>query len=491
MVTGVAKRSKPPLLTRMVQTIREHHLLDPGQHVLVAVSGGPDSLALLSLLASLAPSWQLKLTAIHFNYGLRGNESDGDEKFVASFCQTRNIPFVVRKPVLVKRRRASSLQALARWARYEAMKSLAHEIHADRIATGHTADDQAETIVLWMLRGAGLTGLAGMPFIREEIIVRPLLRTTREEVLEYLKLERLPWRQDSSNMKDLYRRNRIRQELLPVMAHITPSIVRLLERQADLLRVDELYLEQVVDQLYLSCVAVDASGGQQFDGKAFAALPAALQRRLVRKMLKATHAEGRAPAFRMVEEVLRFARSGTRNNRLSLRMADVTRERGGRFVIRRKEQEAARKVRSNVRHAQAVSISISIPSTVYWPGTQQEIHVQVMARRAAEPLLKLQTRDRAFFDADRVSEPLVIRGWRAGDRIYPRGMKGKSKKLQDLFTDMKVNRLERSMIPLLVAPEGILWVVGRRIDERFLADERTVRCLVASATSKPVVEGAQ
>ena len=489
MATGVAKRGKPPLLNRMVQTIREHHLLDPGQHVLVAVSGGPDSTALLSLLASLAPSWQLKLTAIHFNYGLRGSESDGDEKFVASFCQTRNIRFVVRKPVLVKRRRASSLQALARWARYEAMKSLAHEIHADRIATGHTADDQAETIVLWMLRGAGLTGLAGMPFIREEIIVRPLLRTTREEVLDYLRQEKLPWRQDSSNMKDLYRRNRIRQELLPVMAHITPSIVRLLERQADLLRADELYLEQVVDQLYESCITVDASGGQQFDSKAFAELPAALQRRLVRKMLKVTHSEGRAPAFRMVEEVLRFVRSRTRSNRLSLRMADVTRERSGRFVIRRKEQEAATKVHTSFRHAQAVSVSI--PSTVYWPGTQQEIHVQVMARRAAEPLLKLQTRDRALFDADRVSEPLVIRGWRAGDRIFPRGMKGKSKKLQDLFTDMKVNRVERSMIPLLVAPEGILWVVGRRMDERFLADERTVRCLVASATSKPVVEGAQ
>lgn len=289
-------------------------------------------------------------------------------------------------------------------------------------------------------------------------------------------------------MKDLYRRNRIRRELLPVMAHITPSIVRLLERQADLLRADELYLEHVVDQLHSSVVTVDARGEQQFDGKAFAALPPSLQRRLVRKMLKATHSERKVPAFRMVEEVLRFVLSGTKGRRLSLRMADVTKERGGRFVIRKKEQGAAREMSSRTQDGEMVPMST--PSTVYWPGTEQEIHVQVMARQAAEPLLKLQTNDCALFDADRVSEPLSIRSWRAGDRIYPRGMKGKSKKLQDLFTDMKVNRSERSLLPLLVAPEGILWVVGRRTDERFLADERTDRCLVARVTSKRGVEGA-
>jgi tRNA(Ile)-lysidine synthase len=166
MVTETARR-RPALLDRIVRTIRERQLFGPGQHLLLAVSGGPDSVALLSLMASLAPSWRLKLTVVHFNYGLRGGESDGDEAFVSDFCRSRHIPLVVRRPVLTKQRRASSLQMLARWARYEAMKSLAHEIQADRIVTGHTANDQAETILLWMLRGAGLTGLAGMPMIRE------------------------------------------------------------------------------------------------------------------------------------------------------------------------------------------------------------------------------------------------------------------------------------------------------------------------------------
>ena len=157
-MTTHTTRRRPTLLDRVVRTIQERRLFGPGQHLLLAVSGGPDSIALLSLLAALAPSWRLKLTVIHFNYGLRGSESDGDEAFVSSFCQARNIPLVVRRPVLSKQPRASSLQQLARWARYEAMKSLAHELHADRIVTGHTANDQAETMLMWMLRGAGLTG---------------------------------------------------------------------------------------------------------------------------------------------------------------------------------------------------------------------------------------------------------------------------------------------------------------------------------------------
>ena len=488
MATHVTKRRKPALLNRVVRTIREQRLLAPGQHLLVAVSGGPDSIALLSLLASLAPAWRLKLTAVHFNYGLRGSESDGDEAFVASFCQARNISFSVRRPVLAKRPRVSSLQALARVARYGAMKSLAREIHADRIVTGHTANDQAETMLMWMLRGAGLTGLTGMPFIREELIVRPLLQTTREEVLDYLKQEHLSYRQDSSNTTTLYRRNRIRWELLPVMAHLTPSIVHLLERQSDLLRADEQYLEQVVDQLYRSCVTVDARGTQQIDRQTFASFPLTLQRRLVRRMLRATHSEGRAPAFRVAEDVLRFVLTRSKGGRLSLRGADVTRDRDRICVIRRGEQNAANEMSPLALHA--LPVSPSMPSTVYWPGTEQEIHVQVMTKQTAEPLLKLPTRDCALFDADRLSEPLVIRSWQAGDRIHPRGMRGKSKKLQDLFTDMKVNRLERSKIPLLVAPEGILWVVGRRENERFLVRDSTVRCLVATVKSKSIGEGA-
>lgn len=486
MTTETARR-RPTLLDRVVRTIRDRQLFGPRQHLLLAVSGGPDSVALLSLMASLAPSWRLTLTVVHFNYGLRGSESDGDEAFVSSFCQSRNIPLIVRRPVLSKQRRVSSLQMLARWARYEAMKSLAHEIHADRILTGHTANDQAETILLWMLRGAGLTGLAGMPLMREKLIVRPLLKTTREEILEYLKQEGLSYRQDSSNLTALYRRNRVRHDLLPVMEDITPGIVRLLERQADVLRADDDYLRQVVDGLYDSLITVDAKGNQRFERHAVAALPDALKRRLVRHILTGTDSEQRAPNLRAVESVLRFVSGRSKGTRLSLRGADVIRDRERVHVVRRNRQEAADR-RSSAPVTRTVRVSV--PSTVYWPGTAQQIHVQEMTRLEAEVLLKHRTRECAVFDMARFSTPLLLRPWKAGDRLHPRGMGGKSKKLQDLFTDSKLSREERSRIPLLAAPEGILWVVGRREDERFVARKGTSRCLVAMVHSKAEGEGA-
>jgi len=486
MTTRTAKR-RPTLVDQVVATIRERRLFEPGQHLLVAVSGGPDSIALVSLLSSLAHSWQLKLSAVHFNYGLRGTESDGDEAFVSSFCRARNIPLIVRRPTLSKQRRASSLQMLARWARYEAMKSLAHELKADRIVTGHTANDQAETMLLWILRGAGLTGLAGMPFIRERIIVRPLLRTTREDILEYLRQGGVSYRQDSTNLTRLYRRNRVRRDLLPMMEDMTPGIVRLLERQADVLRADDAYLEEVVEELYGSLVSVDARGDQRFQRDALAALPDALKRRLVRRILRSIDPEGRAPSLRVVESVVRLVSGRSKGRRLSLRGADVSGDRE-RVVVRRGGKEMAcdrRSVGSNPG-----VIPLSVPSTVYWPGTGEQIHVQEMTREEAEPLLRQRTRDCGVFDMAQMSAPLVLRPWRAGDRIHPRGMGGKSKKLQDLFTDLKVSREDRLRIPILAAPEGILWVVGRREDERFVARKGTSRCLVVTVHSDPGREGA-
>jgi tRNA(Ile)-lysidine synthase len=488
-MTAHATRTRPALLGQVARTIEERRLFEPDQHLLVAVSGGPDSIALLSLLAALSRSWRLKLTVVHFNYALRGRESDGDEAFVSAFCQAKNIPLVIRRPVLNKEHRSSSLQVLARWARYEAMKSLAHELHADRIVTGHTANDQAETMLLWMLRGAGLTGLAGMPFMREHIIVRPLLKTTREEILTYLRQEGLSYRQDSSNLTGLYRRNRVRRDLLPVMEEITPGIVRLLERQADILRADDAYLEQVVDELYQSLITVDAKGNQRFERQAMTALPDALKRRLIRHILKHTDSQHRAPTVRVVDGVLRLLSDKAKGLRMSLRGIDVVRDRQRVLVLRRTGQHQAPEHRSPTPPAEPVSLAI--PSTVSWPGTGQEIHVQEMTRQAAEPWLKRRARDCAVFDRARLSTPLMLRPWQAGDRIQPRGMGGKSKKLQDLFTDLKLGRDERRRIPLLVAPEGILWVVGRREDERFVARKSTSRCLVATVQSRAGSEGAE
>lgn len=484
-----ARRIRPALLDQVIRTVLEHELFVPGNRLLVAVSGGPDSVALLSLLVRMAPAWRLTLMAVHFNYRLRGTESEGDEAFVSTLCRERRIPLLIRRPILVKGRHQSSLQALARDARYAAMKSIAHEIGADRIVVGHTANDQAETVLMWMLRGAGLTGLSGMPFIREALIVRPLLAVSREEILEYLKVEGIQFRKDSSNESARYRRNRIRRELVPVMEQIAPATIRLLQRQANLLREDDLYLEQVVRDLSSSLVSRDAGGVQRFDRHAFAAIPGALQRRIIRLVLRKADPKERASSARSVEEGRKFVLTAAQGARLILRQIELAREGDAVRVSMRGEQRSGRVVASDT--AEQHELPMPIPSTVYWPGTHQEIQVQVRARKAAESVLNMHAANRAVFDADRVSEPLVVRSWRPGDRFYPCGMNGKSKKLQDLFTDMKVDRQKRKLIPLLAAPEGILWVIGRRQDERFLVRGSTSRCLVATVKPGSVSKGAR
>ena len=332
----------------------------------------------------------------------------------------------------------------------------------------------------------GLTGLAGMPFMRDALIVRPLLAVTREEILQYLKREGLEYRRDSSNDSARFRRNRIRRELVPVMEQIAPATVRLLQRQANLLREDERYLEQVARELYASLVRPDASGGQRFDRHAFAVIPAALQRRIVRMLMRKADSKERAPHARVVEKLVQFIVHPADQASLALRHIVCLRD-GDAIVV--KVRDRAR-VSSPPEADTTVSLEVPVPtpSTVYWPGTGQEIHVQVVMNEAGDPLVKQAGTECAVFDADRVSGPLLIRGWRAGDRFYPAGMKGKSKKLQDLFTDLKVGRQERRRIPLLVAPEGILWVVGCRQDERFRVREGSTRCLVAAVKS-PSVRG--
>jgi tRNA(Ile)-lysidine synthase len=474
--------ARPALLTQLIRTVRQQQLFVHGQHLLVAVSGGPDSITLLSLLHRLALSWNLTLTAVHCNYGLRGGESDHDESFVKAFCRERHISLVVHRPKLVKRRQRSSLQAEARDARYGFMKQLAHKIRADYIAVGHTADDQAETVLMWMLRGAGMTGLAGMPYAREDGIIRPLLASTREEVLAYLGHEGLTYCHDSSNEKLLYHRNRIRKELLPVITQLAPTAVRVLQRQADLLREDEHFLEGVTSNLKQKLVRQDSGCVQRLHRQPIIELPVALQRRLIRAVLRTYDEEGRASSVRVVESVRHVFLKGQSGDRLVLKRAMVNLDQEVmRFSPRDETCDDETALANKKKHE---PLLLSVPSTIYWAGTEQHIHVERIFRRDAERREIVSSVQRAVFDADRCSEPLVVRSWQAGDRFFPQGMKGKSKKLQDVFTNRKMARCQRENIPLIVAPEGILWVVGIRLDERFVVTRETTKCLVVSIRNR-------
>jgi tRNA(Ile)-lysidine synthase len=464
------------LVRRMVSVIRRRRLFQSGSKILIAVSGGPDSVALLCLLHELRQEWNLELSVIHVNYGLRGKESDEDARFVRRFCHRLAIPCIVRLADLsqrVKSSRRSSLQEQARDIRYRFMREVAAEQRVDRIALGHTADDQAETILLWLLRGAGLTGLAGMPIVREGLFIRPLLNITRAELLSYLSSRRIEFRTDSTNVKSLYRRNRIRHELMPCIASLSPSFLKLMSRQSDVLGEEDRLLEQLVTE-WLPGVWTQQEGQQILDRSALLNGPLALQRRLVRRVLRRLNHRGVASRFAVVDAVLQQVVMGSSGACLTAGGIDVVRDGAVIRFMRRAESRPEPMLNPND------GIRLDIPGSIAWSGTGQRITLEFVEGARARKLLRSCSKRVALFDASTFTPRFVVREWRYGDRFAPMGMHGKQKKLQDFFIDSKLSRLDRRRIPLLTAPEGILWVAGHRVDERFAATRSTKTFVMAA-----------
>ena len=474
------------LVRRVIAFVRRHRLFQSGHKLLVAVSGGPDSVALLSLLDELQSEWRLELSVVHVNYGLRGRESDGDAQFVQRLCDRLDVPCVTRRADLSRHaeglRGGHSLQERAREVRYRILKETAAEQGADRVVLGHTADDQAETILLWLLRGAGLTGLAGMPVVREGLFVRPLLSTAKADLAAYLSSRAIKFRTDSTNAKPLYRRNRIRHELMPCITSLAPSFVKLMGRQSEVLGEEDRLLEQLATDS-LPRVLSEEAGQPVLNRTVLLEAPLAVQRRLVRRTLRLLNIRGAAPRFSAVDAILCQVVAGSSGARLAVDGIEVMRDGTVIRFMRRGNAASGR-----MAHPSDV-IQVGIPGSVTWPGTGERINLALIEKGHARKLMRSPSRRVAVFDASTFTSPLVLRGWRYGDRFAPTGMNGKEKKLQDFFTDSKVSQIDRRRIPLLTAPEGIVWVAGYRADQRFTTRASTKVFVMASISSEISTEG--
>ncbi len=476
-------RRGAPLERRVAAFARAERLFAPGDKVLVAVSGGPDSIALLRVLAALAPTWALTVHAIHVHHGLRGREADEDARFVAGVCDRLRIPLHLERISLEeaqgRARAGGSLQERAREARYQALRRAAAALDMGRVAVGHTADDQVETLLMWMLRGAGASGLAGIPDVREGVFIRPLLATSRAEILAYLDVQGQPFREDTSNAKPCYLRNRIRQDLVPVLKRFNPALLRVLARQAQILRDEDRCVEEQARRHLADLVEEDGSAGLRLDREGLLRLPVALQRRILRAILRRTAGLSRGPAFSAVETVLTRVVHGRSGAQLHVRGAVARRE----YQVIRFEGLPAGSHPDGPALADgglpADGLVLPIPGEVRWPLTGELIRI-----RCGEPgmltgrELPPGTRAAAVLDGDRFTWTVVVRPWKPGDRFHPQGMGGHRKKVQDYFTDIKLPRGERSRVPIIAAPEGILWVGGLRADHRFCASPSTRRPVI-------------
>jgi tRNA(Ile)-lysidine synthase len=458
------------LARRVLETIRRRALVRHGDRVLVALSGGPDSVALLRLLRELEADGKLTVAGIaHLNHGLRDAASD-DEQFCRALAAELGVTFrsdLVDVAGLSTRLR-TSLEDAGRQARYELFARVADELGADVIATGHTRDDQAETFLLRLLRGAGPRGLGGI-HPRSGRVVRPLIDIGRDELRAYLASIGQPFREDETNAELGIPRNRIRHELLPLLARdYSPAIADVLAREAELARLDEERLQQeAIDLTDLIVLRNETgiSGGNEavaLDARALSALHPALASRVVRLVLD-RGAPGRFVGFDHVERLLELARDPRGRGALSLPGQHAER-RGGRLVISRRP--------SPQPFSNSFRVSLSIPGEVVLAAQGWAISVigagDTQSGHSAGTLNRECPRLEQAVAADELMLPLAVRSRKPGDRLRPLGMGGQEKKLQDVLVDRKVARGERDSLPLVVdSADKIVWVVGESVAEDF------------------------
>lgn len=464
---------------RVLDTIRRRALLRRGDRVVVALSGGPDSVALLRLLCELASAGHLEVAgAAHLNHGLR-DEAVGDEQFARDL--TRDLGVEFRSARVDVRARAgalkTSIEDAGRGARYDLFERVASELGAQVIATGHTRDDQAETFLLRLIRGAGPRGLAGIhpkaslpaeaPGARRWVI-RPLIDIRRQELRDYLASIGQPFRDDESNRDVTIPRNRIRHRLLPFLAdEFSPRITDVLAREAEIARYDDDRLQQEAIDL-LDSIVLDGSVRLQsdepaehishieLDARALRDLHPALGMRVGRLALGMLAPE-RFVGFEHVERLLELA--GMEPTAASVSLPGQQAERRADRVILSREQMAP--------FSNSFQVQLSIPGEVVLEREGWAIS------GARDGVFSLECPPLAAqVSADAVRPPLSVRSRRPGDWVRPLGMGGRAKKVQDVLVDRKVPRQGRDSLPLVVdSADRIVWIVGQTVSEDFRVTE--------------------
>jgi tRNA(Ile)-lysidine synthase len=442
-------------------------MLHPREKVLVAVSGGIDSSVLLHLLHHLSQTEGYSLCVAHLNHMLRGEESQRDADFVRDSASRLGLEVTISSIAVkeVEGKGSGSVQESARRVRYDFLEEVAAKVGAQKIALGHTRDDQAETVLVNLLRGAGMPGLRGIPPVREGRFVRPLIETSRKEIEEYALRNRISFVTDSTNLEESYLRNRIRLHLLPLLCEqYNPRLPQTLAGIASILAEEEALLESLASARLSPILLLQEKGRIALSIPGLLREPVALRRRILIEASRLASSSYFPLSHRHIfalEELL-SARNGSQ---LSLPRRMVAIKEYDRLVF-------TGQVRTPFPRW---GYLLAVDRTVQVPEAKVRLKAEIRGRSQAD--LKDSTPFRAFFDAKELLFPLLVRSRRPGDTFYPLGGKGK-KRLKKFLIDAKVSRVRRDDIPLLVSGGEIIWVMGLRIDERFRVKEGTEKVLM-------------
>jgi tRNA(Ile)-lysidine synthase len=468
-------RHRRPVLIDMIEKvhryIREQRLIAPGERVSVAVSGGADSVALLRILLELRRDLGVVLSVAHFNHRIRGSDADADEQFVKELAGQFELEFHLGSADVPAASHAlgMSLETAARELRHAWFATLVREGKTEKIATAHTQDDQAETVLMRMLRGAGTRGLAGIsPRQRQKALLRPLLTVTRQEIEAWLMSHNQPWREDASNRDPQHTRNRVRHQLLPLLiSQYNPAIKETLADLAELARGEEEYWDQELPGLVARLIRSGEPGrtgrshGRQsplaVDAGTLRALPVAIQRRLLRALGDQL---GVALEFKHIQQLLLFADAGKSSKALTL---------PGGLEARRTHRELQLIATPESQPPAEYHYSLPVPGQV----EVAELGTTVRARviwLAGDQGVSLY--NSGLLNRNLLAPELTIRNWRPGDRFFPAHSRS-PKKVKELLESgrlgRKVSPAQRKRWPVIESGGQIVWMRGFLTPQAFAA----------------------
>jgi len=454
-------------IKKIEETIRREKLLVAGDRCVVAVSGGPDSMALLHVLAQLAEPLGISLVVGHVDHGLRPEEAEAEAGLVRESAQAMGLDCECgRVEVAVcAREQGLSTEHAARNLRYGFLEKVAARHGATKIAVAHTADDQAEEILLRLIRGTGRAGLTGMARIRDNRVVRPFLDVPKAEILRYLAEENIPYLLDSSNQERVYLRNRIRLDLLPYLRkHFNPNIGNSLRETAAILQGEEELLAGIASQAYSQVVEEESgkTAGLRIRLADFSLQPLAIRRRIFEAVCWQMQCR---PSFKQIGQLLFLAEIGSEGAVLHLAQGLRVLKTEGRLSFCYPQGRQA--IRGSLTDADTEEV----PSALELPGPGEyflESPGAMLVLRFLDSLPEGwdgQGPETMYCDAAKVSFPMLVRAVQAGDRFHPLGASGR-KKVGDFFTDRKIPAVLRRRIPILTDQDGIIAILGVRLDQR-------------------------
>ncbi|MBN2516843.1 MAG: tRNA lysidine(34) synthetase TilS [Deltaproteobacteria bacterium] len=473
------------MLQKVRQTIEKYKMLDAEDRVGVAVSGGPDSIALLRVMTNIAAEFRLSLVIIHVNHDLRGEESEREERFVRTLGESMKIPVAARKISIpaIRKREQGSVENISRRERYGYFEEVKESYSLDKIALGHNQDDQAETVIMKFLRGSGLEGLRGILPVRDGMYVRPLIEATREEILVFLREEGAQYMTDSSNVDDIYVRNRIRNRLIPALKEqYNPRLAENIARMADIIRLENDFIEQYVKDALLKLNIIYEGNKVGINIPDFKLLPPVIRLRIIKRLLQNRSSSKMKISYVHVKAVIGLIEGPRSNGLLDLPLGIMVRREYDNLTIVKDEvsskltdpHDKNKKRKDDKWGVNDYYYDIFIPGTV----KIKEAGLTIDFSCIGIEQIDFNAENTVFMDYDSLTFPLIIRNIRAGDRMQPLGLGG-TKKVKSIFIDKKIPRSKRGKTPLLVDQISVLWIPGIKLSDRVRVTDATKTVLRA------------